>query len=68
MKELFAEFDSFIKASKFKYEVNMPSFQGEIEELITDNAGICKKKNSTMKYYVEPDLFREYCKKKVFCF
>ena len=62
--ELFTSFDGYIKKNKFKYDMSLPSFKGEIKELINDGVGMHTVKNSCMKYYIVELEFKNYCEKK----
>lgn len=64
LEELFQDFDWFLKSNKLKYEMTKPSFKAELKELVKDNIGICKVKNSVIKYYVNIEQFKQYCQKK----
>lgn len=66
LNEMFLKFDSFLKDNKFKYEMTKPSFKGELNELVKGDIGLCKVKNSVIKYYVDEAKLRQLCKKRKF--
>jgi len=61
---LYEKFQDFVKENSFKYVLTKPSFKSELKELEAMNLGLYKVKNSVMKYYVNVDKFKEFCKKK----
>jgi hypothetical protein len=62
-KQLFNEFLEYINTSNFKVHYTIVSFANSLSELPAD-AGITKKKSSSIVYTINIKHFRAYCKTK----